>query len=600
MRFDPSFLDEIRARVSVSQVVSRRVKLKRQGREFVGLSPFKQEKTPSFTVNEEKGVFYCFGCQAGGDVFKFLMLYDGLTFPESIERLAERYGIHVEVSESKGSGRETRRWDYYQLNDKAADLFHALLLDHSRGALARAYLQKRGVDETEWRRFRLGFAPGGDALVSRFRVEGIELNDAAVLGLVVDAGQGRYRDRFFNRIMFPITEPGGKIAGFGGRVIGEGRPKYLNSPETPLFHKGSQVYGLRQARTSIRSNDRVVVVEGYLDVLALAQFGVTHVAATLGTALTADHLRLLGRYTRNVTALFDGDDAGRNVAARSFEVLEQAGLGVDVAFLPEGSDPDTFVRTHGKEAMERLLERAVPLVEFYLNWLRDNHGTSLAGKNRSAAEVGRVLAKVTDPNVRDLLAGRAAELLGVREESLRRQAGDSAAAEAAASARRGGDGRRRQSTAGGWSLGEDRAETALVTLMLRFPPVAEKLRPEPMDKLVSEKWREVIRRLLEGVESPGGVAVGALTEGLPPELASEISELVLRGQEIDEQERDRMTADCLFFLQRRYLRRLEQELRRAIRVAEETRDDEVKKERMRQWQEVVQKERRLERVRPSL
>ena len=583
---------EVRARASIVEVVSDYVTLKKTGRNYSGLCPFHSEKTPSFTVNEEKGIFYCFGCQAGGDVFKFLMLYDGLTFPESIERLAERYGIRVVFSGPAGGGRETRRGDFYQLNEKAAELFHALLLDPSRGARARAYLNERGVDEALWRRFRLGFAPGGDVLAGRFRQEGVAPADAAEAGLLAEKGPGNYRDRFFERIVFPITEPGGKITGFGGRVIGEGRPKYLNSPETPLFHKGSQIYGLAQARDGIRSNDRVVVVEGYLDVLALAQFGVTHAVATLGTALAADHLRLLGRYTRNVVALFDGDTAGRNAAARGFEVFQQAGLWGQAAFLPEGADPDTFVRTQGKAALERVLERAVPIVDFYLNWLRDNHGTSFAGKSRLASEVSRMLAKVTNPLDRDQLARRAADLLGIREELLRRQAG---AAGAPASA--GGDaGRRARGTAERWSLGDDRAESVLVALMLRFPSVVETLRGQKMEKLVTEKWQEVIRRMLED----GEAEVGVLTEGLPPELVSEISALVLEGQEIEEEERDRMTEDCLFFLQRRYLRGLEQELRRAIRIAEETSDDEVKKERMRQWQEVVQKERRLERARPSL
>ena len=586
---------EVRTRASIVEVVSDYVTLKKAGQNYSGLCPFHSEKTPSFTVNEEKGVFYCFGCQAGGDIFKFLMLYDGLTFPESIERLAERYGI--EVSESGGSRRrETRRGDLFRLNEKAADWFHARLLDSTQGARARAYLQKRGVDEALWRRFRLGFAPRGVSLAGRLRHEGIALAEAAELGLVVEKGQSGYRDRFFDRIMFPITEPGGKVTGFGGRVIDDGKPKYLNSPETPLFHKSALVYGLAQARDGIRSNDRVVVVEGYLDVLALAQFGVTDVVATLGTALTVAHLRLLGRYTPNVIALFDGDAAGRNAAARGFEVFQQAGLWGSAAFLPQGDDPDTFIRTEGREALEEVLERAVPLADFYLDWLRDNHGTSLAGKSRSAAEVSRVLAKVTDPNDRDLLARRSADLLGIREESLRQHAA-TAGAGATGGVRTEPRGWKRE---GGWSLGEDRAESALVALMLRFPSVVRTLRKEPMDQLVTEKWREVIRRILAGPETGGEMALGVLTEGLPEELASEISALVLSGQEIAEEERDRMTADCLFFLQRRYLMRRDQELCRAIRVAEETRDDEVKKERMRQWQEVMQRKLRLERERPSL
>ena len=581
---------EVRARASIVEVVSDYVTLKKAGQNYSGLCPFHSEKTPSFSVNEEKGVFYCFGCQAGGDVFKFLMLYDGLTFPESIERLAERYGIPIEVSESGAS----RRRDLFRLNEQAAELFHALLSDPSRGGRARAFLAARGVEESLWRRFRLGVAPPGDALTGRFRREGVAMEDAVAAGLVAEKGPGHYRDRFFDRIVFPISEPGGKIIGFGGRVMGEGTPKYLNSPETPLFHKGAQVYGLSQARDGIRANDRVVVVEGYLDVLALAQFGVTHAVATLGTALTADHLRLLGRYTRNVTALFDGDAAGRNAAARSFEVFQQAGLWGHAAFLPEGTDPDTFVRSEGKAAMDRVLEGAAPIVDFYLNWLRERHGSDLGGKSRLANEVSRMLAKVTNPLDRELLARRSADLLGIREESLRRHA---AGAQPSREARAEAGGRQRADRG---SLGEDRAEAVLVALMLRFPSTVQALRQEPLDQLVTEKWREVIRRILAVPDTGSGPAVGMVTEGLPAEFAAEISGLVLRGQEIDERERDRMTSDCLFHLQRRYLMRLDQELCRAIRVAEEIRDDEAKKERMRQWQEVMQKKLRLERARPGL
>lgn len=580
----------VRTRASIVEVVSDYVTLRKAGQNYSGLCPFHSEKTPSFTVSEEKGVFYCFGCQAGGDVFKFLMLHDGLTFPESIERLAERYGIAIEASPSGGG----RRGHLFRLNEQASEVFQALLLDPSRGSRARAYLKRRGVEESLWQRFRLGFASRGDVLAGRFRHVGVALGDAAEAGLVVDKGAGNYRDRFFDRIIFPIAEPGGRITGFGGRVIDDGKPKYLNSPETPLFHKGAQVYGLKQARDGIRSQDRVVVVEGYLDVLALAQFDVTHVVATLGTALTAHHLRLLGRYTRNVTALFDGDAAGRNAAARSFEVFQQAGIWGHAAFLPEDSDPDTFVRTQGKAALDRVLEDAVPIVDFHLDWLRARHGTDLGGKSRLANEVSRMLARVTNPLDRELLARRSADLLGIREESLRRHAVTSGAG--ASTGVRGGE----RGAADRWSLGEDRAESVLVALMLRFPSVVQTLRRQPMDKLVTERWREGIRRILADSEPGGEVAVGALIEGLPAELASEISALVLLGQEIAENERDRMTADCLFFLQRRYLRRLEQERRRAIRVAEETGDDEVKKERMRQWQEVIQRERRLERARRVL
>ena len=587
---------EVRARASIVEVVSDYVTLKKAGQNYSGLCPFHSEKTPSFTVNEEKSVFYCFGCREGGDVFKFVMLYDGLTFPESVERLAERYGIPIEQS-APGGG---RRGDLFRLNEQAAEWYHGLLLDHSQGTRARHYLRKRGVDESLWPRFNLGFAPRGDGLASHLRRRGVAPAGAAAAGLLAERQPGQFRDRFFDRVIFPITEPGGKIVGFGGRVIGDGAPKYLNSPETPLFHKSAQVYGLKQARDGIRAQDRVLVVEGYLDVLALAQHGVPHAVATLGTALTVDHLRLLARYTRNVTALFDGDAAGRAAAARSVEVFQQAGLWGRAAFLPQGEDPDTFVRTHGKDALESVLEHAVPIVDFYLDWLRERHGTGLEGKSRSAAEVSKILGKVVNPNDRDLLARRAADLRGVREESLRRHAGGPADNARAAGNDRGGAGRPKPRAADRWTLGDDRAEASLVALMLRFPAAVTALRREPVERLVSGKWSEVIQRMFANAGADGGVDVGVLTGGLPPALASEVTGLVLRGQEFAESERERMTRDCLLFLKRRYLNRLDQELCRAIRVAEETRDDAVKKERMRQWQEVMQKKLRLERATPGL
>ncbi len=583
----------VRTRASIVEVVSDYVTLKKAGQNYSGLCPFHSEKTPSFTVNEEKGVFHCFGCREGGDVFKFVMLYDGLTFPESVERLAERYGIPIQQS-GPGGG---RRSELFRLNEQAAEWFHGRLLDAAQGTRARHYLEKRGVDESLWPRFRLGFAPRGDGLGAWLRHRDAAPGDAAVAGLLVEREQGRFRDRFFDRVIFPITEPGGKVVGFGGRVIGDGAPKYLNSPETPLFHKSAQVYGLKQARDGIRAEDQVVVVEGYLDVLALAQYGVTHAVATLGTALTVDHLRLLARYTRNVTALFDGDAAGRAAAARSVDVFQQAGLWGRAAFLPGNEDPDTFVRKHGKDALGSVLKRAVPVVDFYLDWLRERHGTSLEGKSRSAAEVSRILARVTNPSDRDLLARRAADLLGVREASLRQHAGDGARTPAHD---RAGAGRPAPAAAGRGTLGDDRAEVSLVALMLRFPAAVTALRREPMDKLVSEKWRDVVGRIFEIAGADGDVDVGALTEGLAPELTSAVTGFVLQGQAFAESERERMTRDCLLFLKRRYLNRLDRELCRAIRVAEETRDDAVKKERMRQWQEVMQRKLRLERALPGL
>jgi len=407
------------------------------------------------------------------------------------------------------------------------------------------------------------------------------------LGLLSDRGSQHYGEKFFDRLIFPIINPAGKIVGFGGRVIGDGLPKYLNSSETPLFRKGANLYGLFQARETIREKDRVTVVEGYLDVIALSQFGVSYAAATLGTALTPDHVRILGRYTRNVIALFDGDEAGRKAAARSFEVFIEGGLLGRAAFLPKEEDPDTFVRSNGKEALEDLIDRAVPMADYYFSWLEAQCGRSLEGKSQIAKEISRVLRKVRNPFEVDLLVRRAVDSLGIREELLRPPVGqDRPLAPGTSSMPLHGGGR------------EDLAERSLVSLLLRSPStIARVKQEEEIERLISPKWREVLQGILSDWAEQGTVDAGRLAHRLPPDQASQIAALALEGENIPEDQSERMVEDCLAHLRKRYLRGLEKDLRQAIRVAEEKKDEKATRERMLEWQEVVRRERQLKRQR---
>jgi DNA primase len=477
------------------------------------------------------------------------------------------------------------------LNERAAAYFHKALYGHPEREKASKYLKARGVEEQFARRFYLGYAPsGGYGLASFLQKEGLSMNDAVRLGLVSDKGQGRYGEKFFGRLIFPIIDPAGKVAGFGGRIIGEGLPKYLNSTETPLFHKSAQLYGLYQAKEAIRAVDRVVVVEGYLDVLALAQSGISYAVATLGTSLTPDHVRILRRYTKNVIALFDGDEAGRKAAARSFEIFVEGGLLGQAAFLPEGEDPDSFVRSRGKEAMEDIIGRAISSADYFFTWVEGQYGKSLEGKSQIAQEIGRVLAKVRNPFEVDLLIRRAVDLLGIREELLRQFPANGRGVPVAPR------GREEQEMTG--RVREDLAESSLVTLMLCFPSVIRQVSEvAELQRLVSPKWQQVVSGILSEWRERGEVNVAHLTQSLPPVQASEITALVLQGEDIKEIETERMAEDCLFHLQRKYLKGLEDNLRKAIRVAEEKKDDKDKRERMIEWQEVVQKERNLERQR---
>jgi DNA primase len=581
---------EIRDRASIVEVISDYVTLKRAGRNFMGLCPFHAEKTPSFTVSEEKGIFHCFGCGAGGSVFHFLMQYDHLSFPEAVERVANRYGIKIERSQGdRGPGETGERESLYRINERVAANYHHLLFDHPAGKKALDYLKSRKVAMEVARRFTVGYAPQtGSGLLDLLRKEGLSLKDALRLGLIGQRNPQQFYEKFFARLMFPIANAGGKIVGFGGRVLDQGLPKYLNSSETPLFRKGSTLYGLDQAKEGIRRVDRVVVVEGYLDVIALHQFGLPHVVATLGTALTPDHVRVLGRYTRNIVALFDGDDAGRKAAARSFEIFIETGLLGRAAFLPKGEDPDTFVHRHGPEAIEKIVADGIALADYYFSWLKERFGMSLKGKSQIASEVSRLLIKISNPFEVDLLVRRAVDTLGIREELLRRPA--SSGVQPATRSKAG--------SLAEPDVREDVAERSLVSLMLRFPSVLRSVQREAeVRQGLSTKWQKVVDLILGEWQERGDVDVFQVAQKVDPDHASEITSLALQGENIPEIECDRMAADCLSHLRRKSLRALERNLRLAIRAAEEQKDEQAKRERILEWQDVVRKERQLERRR---
>jgi DNA primase len=580
---------EIRTRASIVEVISDYVTLKKAGRNYMGLCPFHGEKTPSFTVSEDKGIYHCFGCHAGGSVFHFLMQYDQLTFPEAVERVAKRYGIVVERNERRGTADASgEREHLYRINERAAANYQNILFGHPEGAKALGYLKSRGVDEATARKFMLGYAPqGGSGLLHLIRQEKIPVNDALRLGLIGQREPEKFYEKFFARVVFPIISPAGKIIAFGGRVLDHGLPKYLNSSETPLFHKGATLYGLYQAKDGIRQSDRVVVVEGYLDVIALWQHDIPYAVATLGTALTVDHARVLSRYTKKIIALFDGDDAGQKAAARSFEIFVEAGLLGRAAFLPKGDDPDTFVRRHGKTALESVLDSAVSLADYFFSWLEHRFGKSLEGKSQIAAEVSRVLAKVNNAFEVDLLVRRAVDMLGIREELLRRPAPSSGATRPNA---------RGPVVTTTTTNRDDVAERALVSLMLRASSAVAKIAQEKeAAQWFGPKWRAVVDGLVREWLERGKVDVAQLTQELPSSLTGEIAALALTGEDLSDAECARMITDCLSHLRRKHFKGMERDLRLAIRAAEEQNDEKAKRERILEWQDLVRKERQLER-----
>jgi DNA primase len=368
-RIPQAFIDELISRADVLDVVGARVALKKAGSNYKGLCPFHGEKTPSFTVSAEKGFYHCFGCGAHGTALNFLMEHDSLSFPEAVEALADMLSMEMPSSDAAEEPRGELDLIFAVLRE-ADQIYRHQLRDHPA---AIEYLKNRGIDGETAARFAIGYAP--DAWDTVLKELGADRADRLIqAGLVIENEQGRRYDRFRDRIMFPIRDPRGRIIGFGGRVLGSGDPKYLNSPETPVFHKGQSLYGLFEARQQPGRPEQIVVVEGYMDVVALTQHGVGPVVATLGTATTTEHIRRLTRLSQRIVFCFDADRAGRDAAWRALQTaLPYGGGSAEIKFLllPEGEDPDSYVRSAGAEAFQARLAAAAPLSRFMVDELSD-------------------------------------------------------------------------------------------------------------------------------------------------------------------------------------------------------------------------------------
>ncbi len=406
MRFSPQFLEDIRARLAVSDVVGRKVKLQRRGREFVGLSPFNPEKTPSFTVNDQKGFYHCFSSGQHGDIFSFVMETEGLSFTETVERLASEAGLELPKADPRAEERARESRGLNEVLELAAKFFEARLQSTS-GAAARGYLADRGITDRARQAFRIGYATSGRFELKNYLAEqGISPDDMALTGLVISGDDIPVAyDRFRDRVMFPITDMRGRMVGFGGRALSADAPaKYLNSPETPVFHKGSILYNAQTARQSAHEKGSVIVVEGYMDVIAMAMADYNNVVAPLGTALTEDQLHLLWRMEDEPILCFDGDRAGVKAAYRAIDLalpLLKPGKSLRFALLPEGQDPDDLIRDEGAGAIEAVLQRAEPMIDIL--WQRETSGQKLDTPERRAAFEERlrgILRDISESGVR--------------------------------------------------------------------------------------------------------------------------------------------------------------------------------------------------------
>ena len=409
-----SFIDELMGRTDIVEVINARVPLKKAGREYKACCPFHGEKTPSFTVSPNKQFYHCFGCGAHGTALGFLMDFEHLSFPEAVEELASLAGLEVPREQSPEG---ERRIDLYGLLDAVAGYYRDELKRH---APAIEYLKARGISGATAATFGLGWAPEAwDAVLKRFGRDDETIRRLATAGLLIERDGGGHYDRFRGRVMFPIRDARGRVIAFGGRVLGKDEPKYLNSPETPLFHKGRELYGLYEARQALRQIDRLLVVEGYMDVVGLREAGIPWAVATLGTATTPEHLERLFRVTEEVVFCFDGDRAGRQAAWRALEnTLPTLGEGRQVRFLflPEGEDPDSLVRAEGAETFTARLARALPLSDYLHDELAARVDMdSMDGRARLAELAKPLVAKVPEGVFRALLVRRIAKAVGMDE-----------------------------------------------------------------------------------------------------------------------------------------------------------------------------------------
>jgi DNA primase len=517
-RIPRAFIDELLARTDIVEVIGSRVQLKKAGREWKANCPFHGEKTPSFTVSQQKQFYHCFGCGAHGTALSFLMEHDRLGFPEAVEELASRAGLEVPHEGGAADPRDRIQDDLYALTANVDQHFRDALRDSER---AKDYLKGRGLVGETAVRYHLGYAPPGwDGLLKTFGATEAGRQALLTAGLIIErspdqqksSGPGYY-DRFRDRIMFPIRDSRGRVVGFGGRVIDAGEPKYLNSPETPLFHKGRELYGLYEARQQLRTINQLLVVEGYMDVARLAQAGIHYAVATLGTATTPEHLNRMFRVTSDVVFCFDGDRAGRQAAWRALETClphAKEGRQIKFLFLPEGHDPDTLVAAEGREAFEARLEGALPLSEYLVSHLAADADLATVDGRARLAELARPLVtRVPDGIYRELLIERLAREVRMPAPRLAQHL---ALGDGARAAARAAPAARPRISPRATAAGRGSLVSQAIARVVQYPGAAQAIGDPRALRVGGDRGLEVLAELIETAQSEPHLSPAQLVE----------------------------------------------------------------------------------------
>lgn len=582
-------IEEIKSRAQIVDIVSEYVTLRKRGRNYIGLCPFHREKTPSFTVNPEKQIFYCFGCGEGGNVISFLMKMNTMTFPEAVRSLAGKVGVIIPVSDPTPGEKKkiSEREAVHRINMAAAEFFFAGL-SSKRGRNAREYLKKRGISDPVVKKYFLGHAPDEwRELKGHFEKKGIPLELAGKAGLIVFPDTGQPYDRFRNRLIFPIQDLNGKVVAFGGRILGEGEPKYLNSPESPVYTKGRTLYGLYQSRDDVRRADAVIIVEGYFDLLALWNAGVTNVAATLGTALTRDQAALIRRFTRNVIMIFDPDEAGIHAVERGLQIFLEEQMEAKIVILPDKRDPADFVSESGGDALRGLIGGARSMVDYYIDHVIGGKKT-LEEKLRSARESVSFFAGIADPIQRGLFIRRVAERLGIEEALLTAGVSRLLSKPRGTGEQEPPERRRKKVPA------VDSVELNLLHLMMEYPGVVDTVvTGNVVEWCLDEDVRDAAWKLIDEWKRGTGTDAGDFVAALP---AGSVREGLLKRMvesPCSDDVVERMLQDTIRKIRSRWYRRKHQALKMKLAEAQKRGDADLLHELLREKDGLIKEERGL-------
>lgn len=586
MYVDNSKIEEIRNRIDIVDLVSEYVTLKKAGRNFTGLCPFHQEKTPSFSVNRDKQIFYCFGCGEGGNAITFLMKIADKSFPEAIKDLAAKTGV---ILPPVSSGKENRQKDLLKegiihINSKAAQQFSHVLYTNA-GAPARKYLQGRGLADEVIKQFRLGYAPDTwRSLTEYIENSGLSLKLAEQAGLIIPGKEGSFYDRFRGRLIFPIENVFGEIIAFGGRILDKGEPKYLNSPESPVYIKGKNLYGLNKAKEEIRKKGFALIVEGYFDLISLWNAGIGNVVATLGTALTRDHLDLLRRYTVDVVALFDPDEAGKKALDRSLELFLSAEMKARALILPEKCDPDDYVRKFGKEKMEALISRAQSLSDYYIENVL-GEGRTFEDKRDMIRTATEFIAKISDKKEKNLFIKRIAEKTGINEELLIKETYRSTTNNEVRTVNR----------KPALNINYDLIELHFIQLMMEYPQkIIQVENDKILDYFLQPEIQNLGKKIIDAYKLLGFIDVGViLSADVNSALREKIFQLMMKALPADDVLLGKIFDDNVRQIKRRWYKEQHRQIKIKLSKAQESGNEDMISNLLYEKENILMKEKEL-------